>query len=35
MFDGLTLAQLYLDRIAQQRMAALPDDWDGVMSFDH
>jgi len=34
-FDGLALAQLYLERIAQCRHTALPADWDGVTAFDH
>jgi len=34
-FEGLALAQLYLDRIAQCRAATLPADWSGVTRFDH
>ena len=34
-FDGLSIAQLYLDRIAMCRAAEQPADWDGVVSFDH
>ena len=34
-FDGLSMAQLYLDRIAQCRTAQQAADWDGVVSFDH